>query len=146
MYKLRKLKGGEPMELYTQTSGDWNNSENYKSYAVNLDVGINEYVFGRTTPSNEFVVASGLTNGQHGIKMIGGKKNKEYKVVNKNVYIYEKKGNKYIKTKNKAIYNNTYNGKMIYDKSINTHYIDIGNNCYLPIIKYNTGEILISNS
>jgi len=146
MYKLRKLKGGEPMELYTQTSGDWNNSGNYKSYAVDLDVGINEYVFGRTTPGNEFVVATGLTNGQQGIKMIGGKKNKEYKVVNKNVYIYEKKGNKYIKTKNKAIYNNIYNGKMIYDKLTNIYYIDINNNNYLPIIKYNTGEILISNS
>ena len=48
--------------LYTQTSYDWSGKcDNApKPYAVNLNVGMNEYYFGRTTPNNKFIVASGL--------------------------------------------------------------------------------------
>ena len=142
---MKKIKGGEPINIYTQTSGDWNSTNNYKSYAVDLDVGINEYIFGRTTPTNQFIVSTGLVNDNQGIRMVGGKKDKEYKIINNNVYLYKKNGNKYVKTKDKTKNNSSYNGKMIFDKISNNYYIDIGENNYLPIIKYNTGEILVKN-
>ena len=52
----------EKIPLYTLTSYDWYNKvqQNNKPYAVNTDVGINEYTFGRTTPDNKFIVATGL--------------------------------------------------------------------------------------
>ena len=67
--------------LYSQTSNDWGN-KGESNYAVNLDVGINEYVFSRTTPNNDFIVSTGLVNDALGIKMVGGGKklkNKESK-------------------------------------------------------------------
>ena len=44
--------------LYTQTSYDWHCQKNQpnKPYAVDLNVGTNEYIFGRTTPNNKFIV------------------------------------------------------------------------------------------
>ena len=59
------------MPLYTVTSKDWANPEQPHPYAVNLDVGINEYTFGRTTPDNKFVVSTGLVNDDYGIRMTG---------------------------------------------------------------------------
>ena len=71
---VKKMKGGEYMEIYTDTSPGWHNDNSPTPYAVNLDVGINEYMFGRTTPDNKFVVSTGLENNCTGIKMVGGKK------------------------------------------------------------------------
>ena len=66
--------------LYTQTTQDWHCHKNQpnKPYAVDLNVGTNEYVFGRVTPNNKFIVTTGLVKdpNPHGIKMVGGKKNK----------------------------------------------------------------------
>ena len=66
--------------LYTQTSYDWhcNKNQNPKPYAVDLNVGTNEYIFGRVTPDNKFIVSTGLINDPkpYGIQMVGGKKSK----------------------------------------------------------------------
>jgi hypothetical protein len=66
--------------LYTQTSYDWhcNKNQNPKPYAVDLNVGTNEYIFGRVTPDNNFIVSTGLINNPKpfGIQMVGGKKSK----------------------------------------------------------------------
>ena len=63
--------------LYTESSPDWTKTGNAPPpYAVGIEVGMNEYTFGRTTPDNKFVVASGLERNPHGIEMIGGKKSK----------------------------------------------------------------------
>ena len=66
--------------LYTQTSYDWHCQKNQpnKPYAVDLNVGTNEYIFGRTTPNNKFIVSTGLINDPkpYGIQMVGGKKKK----------------------------------------------------------------------
>ena len=62
--------------LYTQTTPDWHCSKNQhpKPNAVDLNVGTNEYIFGRVTPDNKFVVTTGLVKDPNGIKMVGGKK------------------------------------------------------------------------
>ena len=66
--------------LYTQTSHDWHCNKNQpnKPYAVDLNVGTNEYIFGRVTPNNKFIVSTGLVNDPkpYGIQMVGGKKTK----------------------------------------------------------------------
>ena len=66
------MKGGQYMELYSDTSKDWHNKGSVPNLAVNLDVGINEYMFGRTTPNNNFIVATGLVKKPYGVEMIGG--------------------------------------------------------------------------
>jgi len=87
----------EKIPLYTLTSYDWYNKfqQNNKPYAVNTDVGINEYTFGRTTPDNKFIVASGLVMNKqpYGIEMVGGNNklklklnnNKQKKNLNKSI-------------------------------------------------------------
>lgn len=66
--------------LYTQTTHDWHCNKNQpnKPYAVDLNVGTNEYIFGRVTPDNKFIVTTGLVKDPkpYGIKMVGGKKKK----------------------------------------------------------------------
>ena len=66
--------------LYTQTTHDWHCNKNQpnKPYAVDLNVGTNEYIFGRVTPNNQFIVSTGLVNNPkpYGIQMVGGKKSK----------------------------------------------------------------------
>ena len=80
----------DKIPLYTQTSYDWhnNNQQNNKPYSVNSNVGINEYIFGRTTPNNKFIVASGLVLNKNpwGIEMVGGKEKKIKFKLNKNNY------------------------------------------------------------
>jgi len=73
---IKKMKGGEYMELYSDTSKDWHDKGSIPNLAVNLDVGINEYMFGRTTPNNNFIVATGLVKKPYGVEMIGGSKKK----------------------------------------------------------------------
>ena len=62
--------------LYSETSPDWHNEGQKSSYAVDLNAGINEYIFGRTTPNNKFVVSTGLVNKPFGIEMTGAGKTK----------------------------------------------------------------------
>jgi hypothetical protein len=73
---MKKMKGGQYMQLYSDTSKDWYNKGSVPNLAVNLDVGINEYTFGRTTPNNNFIVATGLVKKPYGVEMIGGSKKK----------------------------------------------------------------------
>ena len=98
--------------LYTQTSYDWHCNKNQpnKPYAVDLNVGTNEYIFGRTTPNNQFIVSTGLINDPKpfGIQMVGGKKKKKNK----------KGGGSSFKLMNDAgIYNekNYMNNELIYN-------------------------------
>jgi hypothetical protein len=76
----------EKIPLYAQTSYDWYNKfqENNKPLAVSSSVGINEYTFGRTTPDNKFIVASGLVMNKKpfGLEMVGGQKIKKMKLNN----------------------------------------------------------------
>jgi len=73
---MKKMKGGQYMQLYSDTSKDWHNKGSIPNLAVNLDVGINEYTFGRTTPNNNFIVSTGLVKKPYGVEMIGGSKKK----------------------------------------------------------------------
>lgn len=67
--------------LSTLASPDWVNQGQKPGpppYAADLSVGINEYQFGRTTPNNQFVVATGLVpKGPNSIEMIGAGKKKK---------------------------------------------------------------------
>jgi glutathione peroxidase-family protein len=78
---LKKMYGGEPIPLYTDTSLDWHNKNADPNYAVDLNVGVNEYTFGRTTPDNKFIVSTGLVSKPFGIEMTGGKKVKTVKKI-----------------------------------------------------------------
>ena len=51
-----KMKGGEFIPTYTETSPGWHNANSNVPFAVDLNAGVNEYVFSRTTPNNKFVV------------------------------------------------------------------------------------------
>ena len=62
--------------LYSNTSPDWHTEGQKQPYAVDLNVGVNEYIFGRTTPDNKFVVSTGLVNKPFGIEMTGAGKTK----------------------------------------------------------------------
>ena len=120
MTKINKImKGGENIPLYTETSPDWVNSETSSSpYAVNLDVGINEYQFSRPTPDNKFITATGLVDNSHGIEMVGGK---------------SKKNNK--KTSSKSIFNKIMNIFKFSNKE-NTDYLKDGKNLVkIPVKK-----------
>jgi hypothetical protein len=74
--KRKNMKGGsENIPLYSDTSTDWHIKGNPSNLAVDLNVGINEYQFGRPTPDNKFVVSTGLVNKPFGVEMVGsGKK------------------------------------------------------------------------
>ena len=95
--------------LYVQSSHDWhcNKNQNPKPFAVDLNAGTNEYIFGRVTPNNKFIVSTGLvkTPSKYGIEMVGGKKSKSKK--------QSKGGN----VSSEAIYNevNYKNNKPIYN-------------------------------
>jgi hypothetical protein len=67
------------IRLYDDYSKDWyypGTPESQIPYAIDSSAGINEYQFGRTTPDNKFIVASGLVKNNVGIEMTGGKKKK----------------------------------------------------------------------
>ena len=74
--KKNNMKGGQFIPTYTETSPGWHNAYSHTPYAVDLNVGVNEYTFSRPTPDNKFVVSTGLINNQSGVEMIGGKKSK----------------------------------------------------------------------
>jgi len=69
--------------LYSQTSNGWKDLGENNNYAVNLDVGINEYTFSRPTPNNDFIVSTGLVNDNLGIQMVGGVKSIHFITFNK---------------------------------------------------------------
>ena len=67
------------IRLYDDYSKDWHypgTPESQIPYAIDSSAGINEYQFGRTTPDNKFIVATGLVKNNVGIEMTGGKKKK----------------------------------------------------------------------
>ena len=87
--------------LFTQTSDDWHCNKNLvnKPLAVGLNAGTNEYIFGRVTPNNKFIVSTGLINSpnSYGVQMVGGNK---------------KKGGASL---NPAVYNNYAHNELIYN-------------------------------
>jgi hypothetical protein len=109
----KKMKGGEYMPLYTETTKDWAAPGQTQPYSVDLNVGINEYTFGRTTPDNNFIVATGLVNDAKGIEMIapnnyinqdnmkGGKMDKKIKKISLKKKSGEKKVVKKVSTDSK---------------------------------------------
>lgn len=115
----KNMKGGEPMPLYTTTSPDWHDPQQPSPFAVDLDVGINEYTFGRTTPDNKFVVASGLVNNPEGIEMVGGKKSTtKNKKVKKTTTEKKKVKKPTTKKSEKSIINKVVSGsKNLYEKT-----------------------------
>jgi len=67
------------IRLYNDYSKDWhypNTLQQNIPYAIDSSAGINEYQFGRTTPDNNFIVASSLVKTNVGIEMTGGTKKK----------------------------------------------------------------------
>ena len=86
-----KMKGGEFIPTYTETSPGWHNANSNVPFAVDLNAGVNEYVFSRTTPNNKFVVSTGLINTESGIEMVGGKINKKIKKPLKKVKLLKEK-------------------------------------------------------
>jgi hypothetical protein len=75
------LKKGGAISTYVDYSKDWVNAEDSgsRNLAVDSSVGYNEYVFGRTTPGNDFVVATGLLEDKTGLLMTGAGKVKSVK-------------------------------------------------------------------
>jgi len=65
--------------LFSDTSPGWYFKGSKQSLAVDSSAGINEYVFGRTTPDNKFIVASGLVDQNGVVKMTGAGKSKTIK-------------------------------------------------------------------
>ena len=78
--KKNNLKGGDSIPLSIDFSKDWEykNSEQ-TPYSVDLNVGVNEYVFGRTTPDNRFIVSSGIVKNDSGMELTGGAVSKDKK-------------------------------------------------------------------
>ena len=70
----------QTIPTYSLTSPDWHNA-NQKPIplATSASAGYNEYIFGRTTPDNKFIVATGLVPGPYGLEMVGGSKAKKMK-------------------------------------------------------------------
>ena len=84
MLKNNSQNGGNnpdtSIRLYDDYSKDWHypgTPESQIPYAIDSSAGINEYQFGRTTPDNNFIVATGLVKNNVGIEMTGGKKKKK---------------------------------------------------------------------
>jgi hypothetical protein len=73
----KSMRGGESIPLFTTTSPDWHDADQKAPLAVDLNVGINEYQFGRTTPDNKFVESTGVVNTPNCVEMVGGKKSKK---------------------------------------------------------------------
>ena len=110
--------------LYTQTSYDWHCQKNQpnKPYAVDLNVGTNEYIFGRTTPNNKFIVSTGLINNPkpYGIQMVGGKRKSKTTKTTKPKKTKSKKGGNLFESKlaqNAGIFNeqNYKHNELIYN-------------------------------
>ena len=81
--KITNLKGGSSSPIPTQidSSPGWHYRGQKIDYAVDTTAGINDYVFGRTTPDNNFIVASGLAKHDGQIELTGAGKVKAKKPV-----------------------------------------------------------------
>ena len=87
MVKNNSQNGGNnnqdtSIRLYDDYSKDWHypgTPESQIPYAIDSSAGINEYQFGRPTPDNNFIVATGLVKNNVGIEMTGGKKKRKPK-------------------------------------------------------------------
>jgi hypothetical protein len=72
--------------LNTIATPDWTNPNQPRGpppYAAESSVGWNEYQFGRTTPDNKFIVATGLVEKPGSLEMIGAGKKKRKSTVKK---------------------------------------------------------------
>ena len=70
----------QTIPTYSLTSPDWHTAnQNPIPLATSASAGYNEYIFGRTTPDNKFIVATGLVPGPYGLEMVGGSKAKKMK-------------------------------------------------------------------
>jgi gas vesicle protein len=68
------------IRLYNDYSQDWHYPDTPMQeipYAIDSSAGINEYQFGRLTPNNKFIVATGLVKNKVGIEMTGGSNKKK---------------------------------------------------------------------
>jgi hypothetical protein len=82
--KITNLKGGSsPIPTQIDSSPGWHYRGQKIDYAVDTTAGINDYVFGRTTPDNHFIVASGLAKHDGQIELTGAGKAKAKKPVAK---------------------------------------------------------------
>jgi hypothetical protein len=91
--------------LETIATPDWTNPGQKPGpppYAASSSVGWNEYQFGRTTPDNKFVVATGLVPGKNSLEMIGAGKKKR----SRSKSIISKSANT-IKKTGKVVFNKT---------------------------------------
>jgi hypothetical protein len=78
--KITNLKGGSScIPTQIDSSPGWHYRGQKIDYAVDATAGINDYVFGRTTPDNNFIVASGLAKLDGQIEMTGAGKAKAKK-------------------------------------------------------------------
>jgi hypothetical protein len=78
--KITNLKGGSsPIPTQIDSSPGWHYRGQKIDYAVDATAGINDYVFGRTTPNNSFIVASGLAKHDGQIELTGAGKAKKPK-------------------------------------------------------------------
>ena len=91
--------------LQTIATSDWTNPGQKPGpppYAASSSVGWNEYQFGRTTPDNKFVVATGLVPGKNSLEMIGAGKKKR----SRSKSVLSKSANT-IKKTGKVVFNKT---------------------------------------
>ena len=78
--KITNLKGGSsPIPTQIDSSPGWHYRGQKIDYAVDATAGINDYVFGRTTPDNHFIVATGLAKHDGQIELTGAGKAKAKK-------------------------------------------------------------------
>jgi len=78
--KITNLKGGSsPIPTQIDSSPGWHYRGQKVDYAVDATAGINDYVFGRPTPDNHFIVASGLAKHDGQIELTGAGKAKAKK-------------------------------------------------------------------
>ena len=78
--KITNLKGGSScIPTQIDFSPGWHYRGQKIDYAVDTTAGINDYIFGRTTPANHFIVASGLAKHDGQIELTGAGKAKKPK-------------------------------------------------------------------
>ena len=78
--KITNLKGGSScIPTQIDSSPGWHYRGQKIDYAVDATAGINDYVFGRPTPNNHFIVASGLAKHDGQIELTGAGKAKAKK-------------------------------------------------------------------
>jgi hypothetical protein len=101
--KITNLKGGSSfIPTQIDSSLGWHYRGQKVDYAVDATAGINDYVFGRPTPNNCFIVASGLAKHDGQIELTGAGKAKAKKPVAKKPKAKKPKAKKPKAKKSKA--------------------------------------------